>query len=204
MLEQEQPHLMPMIVPFDGYVETVGKVSSTCLVNFDRCRYSAPCELAGQMVGIRVYPERIDLVAHDAVVASHVRSFGRNEARYDWQHYVPLIERKPGALRNGAPFADMPGPLQKLRSLLLKRDGGDRTMAKVLAAVPRHGLETVLVAVELVLESGNPSPEHIENVLSRLKSPPPIPQIDTALTVSETPIADPQRYDRLRAEVSHA
>ena len=77
-------------------------------------------------------------------------------------------------------------------------------MAKVLAAVPRHGLETVLVAVELVLESGNPSPEHVENVLYRLKSPPPTPQIDTVLTVSETPVADPQRYDRLRAEVSHA
>ena len=99
MLEEEQPHLMPMVVPFDGYVETVGKVSSTCLVTFDRNRYSALCELVGQVVGIRVYPERIDLVAHDAVVASHVRSFGRNETRYDWQHYVPLIERKATEVR---------------------------------------------------------------------------------------------------------
>lgn len=204
MLEQEQPHLMPMIVPFDGYVETVGKVSSTCLVNYDRCRYSVPCELVGQMVGIHVYPERIDLVAHDAVVASHARSFGRNEARYDWQHYIPLIQRKPGALRNGAPFADMPGPLQSLRSLLLKREGGDRIMARVLAAVPKHGLEPVLVAVELVLDSGNASAEHIENVLHRLQSAPaPLP-VETALTLSETPKADTQRYDRLRREVSHA
>ena len=204
MLEQEQAHLMPMIVPFDGYVETVGKVSSTCLVSFDRCRYSAPCELVGQMVGIRVYPQRIDLVAHEAVVASHVRSFGRNEARYDWQHYVPLIERKPGALRNGAPFADLPEPLQRLRSLLLRRDGGDRLMARVLAAVPKHGLEAVLVAVELVLDSGNASAEHIENVLSRLKSAPPPPQVETALTLTETPVADTHRYDRLREETSHA
>jgi transposase len=204
MLDQEQSQLMPMIVPFDGYVETLGKVSSTCLVSFDRNRYSAPCELVGQMVSIRVYPERIDLVAHDAVVASHLRSFGRNEARYDWQHYLPLIERKPGALRNGAPFADLPAPLLKLRSLLLKREGGDRIMAKVLAAVPKHGLEAVLVAVELVIESGNPSAEHIENVLNRLKAPPPPPQIESALTVSEMPVADTGRYDRLRPEVSHA
>ena len=204
MLEQEQPHLMPMIVPFDGYVETLGKVSSTCLVTFDRNRYSAPCELVGQMVGIRVYPERIDLVAHDAVVASHQRSFGRTETRYDWQHYIPLIERKPGALRNGAPFADMPVPMQKLRGVLLKREGGDRMMAKVLAAVPEHGLEGVLVAVELVLESGNPSAEHIENVLNRLQATPPPAQVESALTVSETPVADTHRYDRLREEVSHA
>jgi hypothetical protein len=204
MLEQEQPSLMPMIVPFDGYTETLGKVSSTCLVTFDRNRYSAPCELVGQMVGIRVYPERIDLVAHDAVVASHLRSFSRTETRYDWQHYIPLIARKPGALRNGAPFADLPVPMQKLRSLLLKREGGDRIMAKVLAAVPKHGLEEVLVAVELVLESGNPSAEHIENVLNRLKAAPPPLQVESALTVSETPVADTHRYDRLRQEVNHA
>jgi hypothetical protein len=204
MLEQEQQHLMPMITPFDGYVETLGKVSSTCLVSEERNRYSAPCELVGQMVSIRIYPERIDLVAHDAVVASHVRCFGRNETRYDWQHYLPLIERKPGALRNGAPFADMPDPFKKLRGLLLKHEGGDRVMAKVLAAVPKHGLESVLVAVELVLESGNPSAEHIENVLHRLKSTPPPTPVETELTLNEEPVADTGRYDSLRMEVIHA
>ena len=71
MLEQEQPSLMPMITPFDGYVETLGKVSSTCLVTFERCRYSAPCELVGQMVGIRVYPEQIELVAQRTPLVTH-------------------------------------------------------------------------------------------------------------------------------------
>jgi len=206
MLEQEQPGLMPMITPFDGYVETIGKVTSTCLVSEERNRYSVPCELVGQMVSIRTYSERIDFVAHDTVVASHSRSFGRKETRYDWQHYIPIIERKPGALRNGAPFADMPEPLQRLRGLLLKREGGDRVMAKVLAVVPKHGLEAVLVAVELVLESGNFSIEHIENVLNRLKSTPPPVQVETHLEVSEVPIADTLRYDGLRqgVEVHHA
>jgi transposase len=203
MLEHEQPSLMPMVTPFDGYVETLGKVSSTCLVSEDRNRYSVPCELVGQLVSIRIYPERIDLVAHDAVVASHVRCFGRNETRYDWQHYLSLIERKPGALRNGAPFADMPKPLLRLRSLLLKHDGGDRVMAKVLAAVPKSGLEAVLVAVELVLESGNPSAEHVENVLNRLKNAQAPEPAETHLEVAEAPVADTGRYDRLR-EVSHA
>ena len=204
MLEHEQPSLMPMITPFDGYVETLGKVSSTCLVIEDRNRYSVPCELVGQMVSIRIYPERIDFAAHDAVVASHPRSFERNQVRYDWQHYIPLIERKPGALRNGAPFADMPEPLQRLRRLLLKHEGGDRVMAKVLAAVPQYGLEAVLVAVELVLESGNPSAEHIENVLNRLKAAALPQRVETHLKVSEAPIANTVRYDHLREEVSDA
>ena len=204
MLEHEQSSLMPMVTPFDGYVETLGKVSSTGLVIEDRNRYSVPCELVGQMVSIRIYPERLDFVAHDAVVASHPRSFERKQVRYDWQHYIPLIERKPGALRNGAPFADMPEPLQRLRGLLLKREGGDRIMAKVLAAVPKSGLETVLVAVELVLESGNLSAEHVENVLNRLKAAPLPASVATHLEIAEVPIADAGRYDRLREEMSHA
>jgi transposase len=204
MLEHEQPSLMPMVMPFDGYVETIGKVSSTSLVNVDRSRYSVPCEWVGQIVGVRIYPERIDLVAEDTVVASHLRALERDKTRYDWQHYIPIIERKPGALRNGAPFADMPEPLLHLRTLLLKREGGDRLMARILAAVPKSGLETVLVAVELVLESGNPSPEHIENVLNRLKNAPAPERIETSLEVSEAPMADTGRYDRLREEESHA
>lgn len=85
-----------MVAPFDGYVETLGKVSSTCLVTLDRNRYSVPCELVGQAVSLRLYPERIEIVAHDMRVARHPRSFSRQQTLYDWQHYIPLIERKPG------------------------------------------------------------------------------------------------------------
>ena len=201
MLEHEQPHLMPKIAAFDGYVETLGKVSSTCLVTQDRNRYSVPCELAGQWVSLRLYPERIDIVAHDNRVASHPRSLSRDQIHYDWQHYIPLIERKPGALRNGAPFADLPAPLQRLRQALLPREGGDRLIAKVLASVPISGLEAVLVAVELVLESGVPSAEHIENMLNRLKSPPMPATVESSLSVGEPPVADAGRYDSLRNEV---
>jgi hypothetical protein len=42
------------------------------------------------------------------MVATHERLSDRNQTRYDWQHYVPLIERKPGALRNGAPLQTCP------------------------------------------------------------------------------------------------
>ena len=99
MLEQEQPHLMPMIVPFDGYVETLGKVSSTCLVTFDRNRYSAPCELVGQMVSIRVYPERIDLVAHDAV------EYGLHLAQFALQQFGRVLAAQAhGILTDKASF----------------------------------------------------------------------------------------------------
>jgi transposase len=206
MLDHERGHLMPMPAPFDGYLESQHKVSSTSLVAVAKNRYSVPCEFVGQRISARLYPERIDLVAGDMLIASHVRQANAGHIHYDWQHYVPILARKPGALRNGAPFADLPAPLQRLRHGLLKREHGDRLMARVLAAVPVHGLEAVLVAVELVLESGVLSAEHVENVLSRIRHPETtIPTVETALIVSAAPIADPERYDRLRmTEVDHA
>lgn len=202
MLEHEQSVLMPMPAPFDGYVETLGRISSTCLATVARNRYSVPCEWVGQMVSIRLYPERVLFIAQEGERVCHARLFERGQTRYDWQHYLPLLERKPGALRNGAPFADLPEPLQRLRARLLKREGGDRLMAEVLATVPQVGLEAVLVAVELVLESGAVNAEHIHNVLARLQPQPAIPPVETALHVTEPPLADTARYDQLRTEAT--
>ena len=204
MLELEQAHLMPMPAPFDGYVEKPARVTGTCLVSIARNRYSVPCELAGQMVSTRLYPTSVMVVADDAIVARHDRLTEYGKTRYDWQHYIPLLERKPGALRNGAPFADMPEPLQRLRRALLRDEGGDRVMAKVLAMVPRAGLEAILTAVERAFEaappSGRVSLEHVINVLGRLNAPPLPPNAETQLRVSEPPLANTARYDSLRGE----
>ena len=113
MLELERAELMPVPAPFDGYVERPARVSSTWSAS--RNRYSVPCEYAGKWVSSRLYPTRIEVVADDALIASHVRLLDRDQVSYDWQHYLPLIERKPGALRNGAPFADLPAPLRQLK-----------------------------------------------------------------------------------------
>ena len=208
MLEHERPHLMPMPGAFDGYVEQPARVTSTCLVTVARNRYSVPCELAGQMVSTRLYPGTVAVVAGDKVVASHERLSNRGETRYDWQHYIPLVQRKPGALRNGAPFTDLPAPLQQLRRALLRYPGGDRVMAQVLAIVPTAGLDAVLVAVELALESGPPSGrvsvEHVVNVLGRLNAAPLPQTAATQLKVSTPPLADTARYDSLRADAATA
>ncbi len=213
MLEHERAQLMPMPIAFDGYVEKPARVSSTCLVAVARNRYSVPCEFAGQMVSARLYPTEVAVVAADAIVARHERLNSEGQTRYDWQHYIPLIQRKPGALRNGAPFEDLPAPLQTLRRSLLRNPGGDRAMAHVLALVPSAGLEVVLVAVELALEgappSGRVSTEHVLNVLGRLNATPTLENAATALQITTPPLANTARYDSLRApddaqEIDHA
>ena len=135
------------------------------------------------MVSTHLYPAQIVVVAGDAVVATHERLSDRNQTRYDWQHYVPLIERKPGALRNGAPFADLPEPLQRMRKALVHQEGGDKVMAQVLAEVPKQGLDAVL---------------------GRLQAQPLPETVHTILQVSQTPLADTARYDSLRADAATA
>ena len=208
MLEQERSELMPMPSVFDGYVERSAKVSSTCLVAVARNRYSVPCELAGQRVSTRLYPSRVEIAADDVIVARHARLSDPGHICYDWQHYIALIQRKPGALRNGAPFADMPAPLLRLRQGLMRVEGGDKTMAQVLNCVTSHGLEAVLVAVELVIESGALSTEHVLNVLARLSASELPQSVESTLQLKEFPLADTGRYDSLRCdameEVNHA
>jgi len=202
MLEQERSELMPMPTPFDGYVERSAKVSSTCLVAVAKNRYSVPCELAGQRVSTRLYPNRVEIASDEAIVASHARVANHGHICYDWQHYIALIQRKPGALRNGAPFADMPAPLLRLRQGLMRHDGGDKTMAQVLNSVSSHGLEAVLVAVELVIESGALSTEHVLNVLARLNAVPVPESVESSLHLREAPVANTGRYDSLRSRAS--
>jgi hypothetical protein len=154
------------------------------------------------MADTRLYPTRVKVVMGNAVVADHARLFDEGRTQYDWQHYLALLERKPGALRNGAPFADLPAPLQQLRQALLRERGGDRVMAQVLALVPKLGLDDVLVAVALALEaappSGRVSVEHVLNVLARLRETPTPQSVTTPLKADTPPIADTARYDRLR------
>jgi hypothetical protein len=165
------------------------------------------------MVSTRLYPMRVVVVANDEVVAQHERLTDRGQTRYDWQHYIPLVQRKPGALRNGAPFADLPPALQQLRRGLLRQAGGDRVMAQVLAIVSTAGLDAVLVAVELALESAPPSGkvsvEHVINVLSRLNPAPTPEDAQTSLQATVVPLANTARYDSLRGqggaeEINHA
>lgn len=147
-----------------------------------------PCELAGQVVSTRLDPARVKIVAGNVIVADHERPSGESGSRYDWQHYIPLLERKPGALRNGAPFTDLPDALQRLC-----RDGGERAMSAVRSMVPEAGLEAVMVAVDLALAAvpaGRISVEQVLNVLARLNAAPAPEKVATALVVNTPLLAD--------------
>ena len=203
----EVASLMPPGRPFDGFVEHTKRVSPTCLVSFERMRYSVPASFANRPVSLRIYPDRIVIAAEGQILCEHSRIIDRSHHTggrtiYDWRHYLAVIQRKPGALRNGAPFAEMPDAFRQLQSQLLRRPGGDREMAEILALVLQHDEQAVLCAVELALEADVATKTHVLNVLHRLidgKAPPASP-IDApqALRLAQEPLANVGRYDALR------
>ncbi|MDP2778783.1 MAG: IS21 family transposase, partial [Devosia sp.] len=200
--------------PFDGFVEQTKRVSPTCLVHFDRNRYSVPASFANRPVSLRIYPERIAVVAEGQVLCEHARIIERSHHQpgrtvYDWRHYLAVIQRKPGALRNGAPFVDLPEAFRRLQGHLLKHPGGDREMVEILALVLHHDEQAVLRAVETALEAGVPTKTHVLNLLHRLVDgkASQVEAIDApqALVLRQEPKANVARYDSLRGkDVRHA
>ena len=204
---EERTCLMAYSRPFDGFVEHTKRVSPTCLVTFERNRYSVPASFANRPVSLRVYADHLVFVAEAQIIAEHVRLILRNpgigRTQYDWRHYLSVLQRKPGALRNGAPFTELPDSFKCLQAVLLKRPGGDREMVEILALVLQHDESAVLAAVELALEGGAPSKQHVLNLLKRLIEPAPPAPVDTPLTLAVEPQSNVSRYDQLR-EMRHA
>ncbi|MGH8399260.1 MAG: Mu transposase domain-containing protein, partial [Gammaproteobacteria bacterium] len=208
VFEREQPALGTLPPPFDGYAERHSRVSSLSLVTYERNRYSVPCTHVGRTVSLRIYADQLRIVADGKVLTQHLRLFGRYQTAYDPWHYVPALERKPGALRNGAPFVDwdLPAPIKTIQARLMKRAGGDRQCVQILAAIPVDGFEAVTVACAQALEAGVISADYVLNTLNRLKVPPAAVAIETpdGLRLQEEPKADVARYDRLLRKDLHA
>src|SRR6201994_2193196 len=197
--EAERPQLVQITGPFDGFHATQASVSKTCLVRFDNNKYSVASRAVGRPIEIQAYADRIVIRQDGAIVGEHRRCFGRGETIYDPCHYVPVLARKPGALRNGAPFKDwlLPTSLERLRRKLQGSDDGDRQMVKVLSAVLTDGLAAVETACAEALAAGVHSADVILNILSRRRDPGPAATILTpdALRLRHLPTADCARYD---------
>ena len=202
MFEDERPSLVPYAGPFDGFRSTPVSPSKTCLVRFDNNKYSVMASAVGRPVEVRAYADRIELRQDGRVVGQHRRAFGRGQTVYDPWHCVPVLARKPGALRNGAPFQDwvLPGALERVRRKLKTASDGDRQMVEVLGAVLTDGLPAVEAACAEALREGVYLADVILNILSRRRDPGPPATITTpeALRLRHEPAADCARYDSLR------
>jgi transposase len=203
VFEAERASLVRYAGPFDGFHAVPAAVSKTCLVRFDGNKYSVSASAVGRPVEVRAYAERIELRQDGRVVGEHRRVFGRGRTVFDPWHYVPVLARKPGAWRNGAPFKGwlLPGALERVRRKLAGAGDGDRQMVDILSAVLSDGLPAVEAACAEALREGVHSADVVLNVLARQREPPPVATILTpeALRLRHEPVADCARYDSLRS-----
>jgi transposase len=203
VFEEERPNLVPYRGRFDGFHALPASVSKTCLVRFDNNKYSVNASAVGRPVEIHAYADRIVIRQDGRAVAEHARHHGRGETIYDPWHYVPVLARKPGALRNGAPFKDwvLPAALERVRRKLAGSDDGDRQMVAILATVLTDGLPAVEAACAQAMSEGVHSSDVIINILARQRDLGPAATILTpdALRLTHAPAADCARYDQLRS-----
>jgi transposase len=203
--EAERPSLVPYAGRFDGFHAVVASVSKTCLVRFDNNKYSVTASAIGRPVEIRAYADRIELRQDGRPVGEHARCFGRDQTLFNPWHYVPVLARKPGALRNGAPFKDwvLPASLARVWRKLAAMEDGDRQMVEILTSVLSDGLVAVEAACAEALSQGVHSAAVILNILARRREPTTPITIMTpeALKLKYAPTADCARYDSLRRVV---
>ncbi len=161
-----------------------------------------PLATLGQLSFLGLYADTVRIVAESQVIADHERRYGRDQLICDPWHYLPVLEKKPGSLRNGAPFVewDLPVAIQLVRDRVLKQPKGDRAFVELLLVAREGGLEALQVACELTLDGGVITAAVVMNELRRLTAPsrPVNLSLPEQLRLQVEPVADCGRYDRLR------
>jgi transposase len=206
--EEKNKLLALPVSPFDGYQESFVRVSSQLLISFDRNRYSVNAMAVGKSVSVRAYANHVSMVLNGAVVGVHQRNLGRDKVIYDPWHYLAVLEQKPGALRNGAPFKrwDLPEAMSEVRTILEGRSGGDRQFVGILSVVSRYGLAAVATACTQALADKTVSSDVILSILSRTHDEPqpePVKLSAQLPLLKLVPVVDCYRYDRLLSGGAH-
>ena len=111
--------------PFDACHQAAGQVSSQSLVRYHNNDYSVPVAYGYRQVWVRGYVDRVVIGCGAEVIARHPRSYEGEDMVFDPLHYLPLIERKTGALDQAAPLAgwELPDAFATLRRLMEARSG---------------------------------------------------------------------------------
>lgn len=153
LLAEDQAAFLPLpAVPFDACRKELTRANRASLVRFDTNDYSVPTAYAHHELLVKGYVDRVEVCCADQVIAQHVRCWGREQEVLEPVHYLALLERKPGALDYGRPFADwdLPECFAVLRARLEQERGGAGTweFIHVLQLLADHSLAELARAIE--------------------------------------------------------
>ena len=178
-MERDLDALLPLpSVPYDACEKQAGRVSSLSLVRYKTNDYSVPVAYGHRDVLVRGYVGQVVISCGSEVIARHPRSYEKDDFIYDPIHYLPLLERKTGALDQAAPLQgwELPEEFGTLRRLLESRMGrrGKREYVQVLRLLEIFSMGEVQSAVKDALRLGAISFDAVKHlVLCRLEGRPP-------------------------------
>ena len=177
-MERDLDALLPLpATHYDAGDRHVSRVSSLSLVRYRTNDYSVPVAYGHREVLVRGYVDRVVISCGSEVIARHPRSYEQDDFVFDPVHYLPLLERKVGALDQAAPLAgwELPEEFGVLRRLLESRMGGrgKREYVQVLRLMENFRKEEVHEGVRDALRLGAISFDAIKHlVLCRIEGRP--------------------------------
>ena len=178
-MERDLDALLPLPgAPYDASDKRVSRVSSLSLVRYRSNDYSVPVAYGHSDVVVRGYVGEVVISCGSEVIARHPRSYERDDFVFDPVHYLPLLERKTGALDQAAPLVgwELPEEYGHLRRLMESRMGrrGKREFVQVLRLMENFPADRVLGAVRDALGLGAISFDAVKHlVLCRMEGRPP-------------------------------
>ncbi len=157
-LREDQSAFLPLpAAAFDACRKQPTRASSLSLVRFDDNDYSVPVAYAHHEILVKGYVDRVVLCHKDKAIAEHVRSWGKEGIFFDYRHYLPLLERKPGAVDHARPLKDLNLPecfdtlRRRLQGEERKEGEGLREFTRVLRLLEDYPMNKLREAVDKAL-----------------------------------------------------
>jgi transposase len=177
---------------------------------YETNRYSVPWTLVGIAVTIRVNINTIKVFYNERFITFHPRCYRKNQVITDERHKAGLLERKPGASREGWQLAAVKNIGPKMQEYVDLLRSGHRSLrnelSKLLALSTVYGDQAVHAACEELLKAGVVGVEVLELTLKRLHhpsqsklKPEPINFQNQKLN-RQVPVFDLRQYDALLFE----
>jgi transposase len=162
-MQIEREHLLPLAAEGFELAETsFPRVDSKGCVKVRTNCYSTPLK-PGTCPQAKLLPAYVEIWQERKCVARHERSFARYEQVLDLEHYLDVLEKKPGALAGSSALRQWrergrwPESFDRLWLSLQERHGkhpGTREMIELLVLGKRHGWDRLKEAVEEALALG--------------------------------------------------
>jgi transposase len=206
----ERQHLLPLAREgFDLVEVSFGQVTGLGCVKVRTNAYSTPLA-PGTQAQIKLTAATVEVWYQGRCVARHARSYGRHQHVLDLEHYLDVLEHKPGAFAGSKPLEQWrragrwPVSYDQFWNGLIERHGrqdGTRVMIELLQLGRRLGSARLRSAIESALQLGCADAAAVQHLMVTdglgHQRPSLLLEVGNLLSQYERPLPEMHAYDDL-------